>query len=437
MTDAEIRALKPREKPYRMSLGESLYVCVRPLRGDDSKKAKNKSLEYRYKDGGKVRAISLGVFPHDITLKQARDKVVEIKADRKRGLDPIAARAITAEEQRQQLAEAKARRAQERTEAQRERLTFEVAAREWYGSMRQTWTQVHAEQILQSLVDHAFPIIGAKRLDQVTPADVLGVLDRLLAENKVETAMRVRQRIDATCEYAILHYIGSMPQGNPCAGIKREFSKRCRAARKIKPKTNFACVPIPEAPHMLRALASYTGPAGRFVKFCMFSACRSSEARFARWDEIDIGKALWTVPASRMKARKPHVVPLSKQALELLREIKLHSPGKFLFPHPAKADRPLSENAGLVVWAALDLKGRMTTHGLRSLFSTIATESGLWRVEAIEASLAHSERDDVRAAYQRSTFLEERRRLLQWYADELDRLESGQSAKVVKIKARR
>jgi integrase len=141
--------------------------------------------------------------------------------------------------------------------------------------------------------------------------------------------------------------------------------------------------------------------------------------------EIDVAQAAWSVPAARMKTRQPHVVPLSKQALALLQEVPAAAGrSRFLFPHPVKQDRSASENAALYVLAELGYKGRMTGHGFRSVFSTIANESGLWRPDVVEAALAHVVGDDTRTAYLRTAFLEERRRLMQWWADELDRLET-------------
>jgi integrase len=425
VTDAQCRALRPGAKRYRVSLGGSLFLAVHP--------SARKTWEFRYKRGGRVAAVVLGEYP-ELGLRKARQARDKVKAMLANGLDPVKQKAIAKHEQAAQLERLKSERAQARAEKSRKGATFERIALEWLEHNRRLWTEQHVRQIRQSLSDHAFAELGAMPIDAIGTREVLAVLDTMLAAGKLETAARVKQRISAIFEYAALrHHVSA----DPVSLIRREFSKRLRLARKLQPVQNIVCVPTSEAPALLRALRAYEAPAGTLVRFIALTACRTGEARHATRAEIDIEGATWNITASRMKARKAHAIPLSRQALEVLRSLLITSGGAaadFIFPHPRIRERPASENAVLYVLAALGYKNRMTGHGFRTLFSTIANESGLWRKEVIEVALAHVESDDVRAAYMRSDFLEERRRLMQWWADELDRLEAGTPAKVRAIR---
>lgn len=421
LNDATCKAAPARERAYRLADGGSLFLIVRP--------SGVKSWEFRWKRDGKVRGIVIGPYD-DVGLAKARKARDRYKAMLADGLDPLAQKVLNADEERRRLAELKAERERERAESAAARITFERVAGEWIEAHRAGWSEAHAEQVEQSLRDHVFPKLGARRLDTIGTAEVLQVLDPMLAEGKLETAQRVRQRLNAVFEYAGLRY---KIKSDPATLVRREFARRLKLARKARPVENFAAIAPAEAPALLRSLRTYNGPAVRLVRWIMLTASRTREARRATWDEIDRDTAAWSIPAERMKARKPHVVPLSRQALALLDEMP-RGRSEFLFPHPRQADRPASENAALVVLAAIGYKERMTGHGFRSLFSTIANESGLWRPDVIEAALAHAERDETRAAYLRSDFFDERRQLMEWWADEIDRLEAGGPVKVRAIR---
>ncbi len=269
----------------------------------------------------------------------------------------------------------------------------------------------------------------------------------MLADGKVETARRVRQRLDAVFEYAGLRH--KLPS-NPVAIAKREINKRVKAARKANPASNFPCVPVAEVPQLMRAMRTYVGtPVTRsLLWFVALTACRSGEARFATWDEftLDGDDPQWVIPAARMKAGREHWVPLAPAVVALLRDLQAVT-GKraFVFPHPRRDDRPASENAILYALAAIGYKDRMTGHGFRSLFSTLANGSRIHDADVIEAALAHGDEDVIRAAYNKAQRGDERRaladlygdarrKLANWYADELGRLEGGTEAKVINIR---
>jgi integrase len=413
-------------------LGGSLYVVVYP--------GGSKSFEFRYKRQGKVRSIIIGNFP-EIGLPTARKNRDALSAGLAHGRDPLDQRRIAVEEQRAKLDKAKeaaaARRAAvvaKREVAKRQNLTFKKIAEEWIGSMEKHWTDDHGHQTVQSLQDHVYEHIGDKAIDSVTTGDVLHVIDRLLAEKKVETARRVRQRLDAVFEFAGVQHSVAI---NPVASAKREIGKRIKAANKTNPGSSFPCVPLAEVPHLLRAMRAYIGtPVTRsLLWFVALTACRTGEARYATWSEFYLEERAWSIPAARMKAGRAHVVPLSAPVVALLTELRGEAAsGHFVFPHPRRGDRPASENAILYALAAIGFKERMSGHGFRHLFSTVANESGLWRKDVIEISLAHGDEDAIRAKYNHAQYWAERAKLMDWWADELARLEAGTTPKIVAFK---
>jgi len=333
LTVLEIAALKPQAKTYRQSAGRSLYVVVQPTG--------SKSYEFRYKRHGKVRSIVIGRID-EIGLMEARkerDRLSRMLGD---GLDPVAQRHIVVEEERARLQRAKeaaaARRAAataRREAAKREQLTLSRVADDWVTGMRRHWTPKHAEQIVQSLRDHVYGHLGERPIEALKSSEVLDVIDKLLANGNVETARRVRQRLDAIFEYAGMRH--GVPT-NPVASAKREITKRVKAASKLHPEKRFACVPIAEVPHLLRAMRAYVGtPVTRSLMWLVaLTACRTGEARYATWDEFDFERAVWTIPAARMKARKEHRVPLSPPVIALLSNLREASGQHgFVIPPPA------------------------------------------------------------------------------------------------------
>jgi integrase len=411
LTELGCRNAAPEERTRRLADGNSLFLIVRPSGA--------KSWEYRWKDGGKIKNIVLGRYP-EMGIAAARRARDIVKAQRHAGHDPLRARREARTERKAaQTAEIAAREAA-RHEARRSATTFEDVARRWHAEHEIGWTAKHGRQVLQSLEDHAFPSLGALPVDAVTPQQIMEALGPMVDAGALETAGRVKQRCSQIFDYAVLR---NLARSNPVAVTKGEFTRRFAQARRRRPRENFPSIPPQEAGQFLRAMSDYTGQAGQLARLIALTACRTGEARYATWAEFDRDAAVWTIPAERMKARRDHRVPLSTQALALLRAIRAQRPtGELLFPHSTKAGKATSENAVLFMISQLGYKGRMTGHGFRSLFSTLANESGQWRPDVIEAALAHTEENDVRAAYNRTDYFEERRKLMQWWADEMDRL---------------
>lgn len=423
LKDFDCKHAEVRPNPYRISDGGSLYLLVRP--------SGVKSWEFRFRREKKVRAAILGTYPA-LGVREARMKRDRARALLNEGLSPIAQKQLARETERQALTEAKAKRQEERQqlslEKQKNKHSLEAVFEEWFAAYKSGWSADHADQVYQSIQDHVLPTLGNRPVGEVTPADVLNCLRKLLDDTKAETASRVKQRLSAIFEYAVLH---KMAPFDPVAQLSREFAKQRKITLKVKPKRHFPAVPPEEVPQLLRAMDSYQG--SPIIKTLMwvlaYTGLRTFEARYAEWTEFDFKKRVWKVPGPRMKMKEPHSVPLSDQVLRILHELRrLTGDGKLLFPNERKKNRPVSENAVLYALGALGYQGKMCGHGFRTVFSTHANESEKWRGDAIEAALSHKEENEVRDAYNRAKYLEERRKLMQWWADEITRmLETGET----------
>lgn len=425
LTNTECDKAESGDAIYRLKDSPNLFFVVYP--------SGVKSWEYRFQEAGKSKALVLGPYggrKPALGVKAARARRDEIAAGRNRGLDPILARKIERERQHEELRAARAQRARidaERAQAQlateRGAITVQTVAEKWIAGNRPHWSTGHAHQCEQSLTDHVYRVIGTRHPESVEPADILDLIDGMLAEGHVETARRVRQRLDAVFEHAGLYYGFKL---NPVALAKRELSKRFKIARAANPEERFPAVPVKEIPQLLRAMREYVGtPVTRsLLWFVCLTGCRTGEARGATWAEFDLDTGMWEIPASRMKGRRAHTVYLAPVVVGLLRALRPHTRGlPWVFPHPTRKDKPASENAILFALAAIGFKDRHTGHGFRSMFSTLANESGAHRPDVIEVALAHKEANAVRAAYNGANYEPERRALANWYADELARME--------------
>jgi integrase len=355
---------------------------------------------FKYRLGGTEKRISLGTYP-DVGLKAARERLEQARKQVAAGIDPS--------EQR------KAARIVAATNTED---LFESIAREWYQLNERTWAPNHADKILGRLENDAFPWIGKRPIRELTAPELLTMLRRIESRGAIETAHRVLQYCGQIFRYAIA-----------TSRAEHNVSLNLRGALAPKSKRHFASVTEPQAVGaLLRAIDGYQG---WFVTRCALRIAplvfiRPGELRGARWKEFNAKDAERRVPAERMKRRLLHIVPLSSQALAILEELRpLTGNGKYLFPSERTADRPMSENT---VNAALRRLGytndEMTGHGFRSMASTLLNEQG-WQPDAIERQLAHSEPNDTRAAYNYAKLLPERRRMMQTWADYLERLARG------------
>ena len=389
LTDQAIKKAAPKEKAYKLADDRGLFLLVKTSGG--------KYWRFKYRVKGKEKLLALGVYP-DVTLANARAKLDEARKLLANGIDPGALRK-----------EAK----QEKVIATEH--SFEVIAREWHEKFSSTWSEKHTQKIMRRFERDVFPLIGALPITGINAPKLLEVLQKIEARGVVETAHRTHQNCSQVFRYAIATGRAERDPSPDLRGALRPMNKKHHAAI-VDPK---------EIAPLLRAMQGYTGA---FVTKCALLLAplvfvRPGELRHAEWSEIDFENAEWRSPAAKMKMREQHIVPLSRQAIAILREVQPYTgENKYVFPCNRTPTRPMSENT---VNGALRRLGytsdEMTGHGFRSMACTILNEQG-WNRDAIERQLAHAERDNVRAAYHHAEYLPERRRMMQAWADYLDRL---------------
>lgn len=381
---------KPRSTTYRLSDSQGLYVEVAP--------SGSRYWRLKYRFAGKEKRLALGVYP-TVSLAKARDDAREARRLLSDGIDPSERKKERAREARQAATNA-----------------FEIVAREWHNVMRPKWTPRHSEDVIESLEKDIFPALGRRPIAELKAPEILEAIRKIEKRGAIDIAQRVRQRCSAVFAYAI----GSgVAESNPVAAMKGVFATRRKEPRKM--------LPADQLPTFLRQLQSYNGDKTiqLALRLIILTMVRTVELRAARWEEFDFKRNVWLVPADRMKMRAPHLVPLSRQALALLAELKpITGSYELLLPGRSDRQKPISENTLLYALYRMGYHQRATTHGFRALASTILNESGVWRPDAIERQLAHKERNAVRAAYHRTEYLEERTRLMQWWGDFLDAAES-------------
>jgi integrase len=394
LTDAKLRTLSTPGKHFD---GGGLYLEVTPTGG--------RYWRMKYRHAGKEKRLAFGVYP-EVSLKTARERRTEARELIAQGIDPMAAR---------RAAEAQASREAE--------ATFEAVAREWLGHQSGKWAAGTLAAIRTSLEAEVFPKIGARPMAHLRPREVVEIVKGIEARGAGESAGRVLQRVRAVFRFAVVH---ERIESNPMLDLKpSELLK----PRQVKHR---AAMTDRDLPPFLVALDAYDGdPTTKAaLRLLMLTAVRPGELRGALWSEIDTEAAEWRIPAERMKMKAPHVVPLSTQALEVLEGMRAISGARALvFPSPFYPGQALSENTLNSALARMGYKGIHTAHGFRALFSTVANECG-HAPDVIERQLAHAERNEVRAAYHRSTYMEHRAELMQWWADYLDGRKGG---KVVKF----
>ncbi|MBI5018171.1 MAG: integrase arm-type DNA-binding domain-containing protein [Deltaproteobacteria bacterium] len=395
LTDTAVRNAKPRDKVFKLADGGGMYLAVSPSGG--------KWWRFKYRVDGKEKLLALGTYP-DVGLARAREKRDAARKLLADGIDPGAAR--------------KAAKAEKTAAADRAVNTFEAVAREWHGKQSISWAPSNAARILRRLEVDVFPIVGALPVGEVTAPALLAMIRRIEARGVLETAHRA------------LGYSGQVMRYAVATGrADRDPSGDLQGALPPCKVTHHASITDPKAiGSLLRVVEGYEGA---FTTKCALRLApllfvRPGELRGAEWVEVDLDTAEWRIPKGRMKMKAPHLVPLARQALAVLRELQtLTGSGKYFFPSIRSGDRCMSENT---INAALRRMGytgnEMTGHGFRSMASTLLNEQG-WNRDAIERQLAHAERDNVRAAYNYAEHLPERRKMMQAWADYLDRLREG------------
>lgn len=391
LTDTAVRNAKGREKAFKMADERGLYLLVN---------AAGKYWRYDYRFAGKRKTLALGVYP-DVSLGKARERRDDARKKLADEIDPGIHR-----------------KAQRAAAVDRAANSFETIAREWHAKYAPTWSEVHADRILRRLEVDVFPWIGGRPIAEIAAKELLAVLRRIESRGALETAHRAHQNCSQVFRYAVA-----------TGRAERDPSADLRGALPPAKATHHASITDPKAVgELLRAISGY---GGSFIAKCALRLAplvfvRPGELRKGEWTEIDLDGAEWRIPAERMKMRAPHVVPLSTQAVTVLRELHaLTGGGRHVFPGARGNDRPMSENTVNAALRRLNYgSDQMTGHGFRSMASTMLNEAG-WNRDAIERQLAHAERDEVRAAYNYAEHLPERRRMMQAWADYLSGLEAG------------
>jgi integrase len=394
LTDTAIRKAGPHDKPYKLADGGGMYLEVMPTG------AKYWRLKYRM--AGKEKRFALGVYPV-VSLARARQGREEARKLIAQGVDPSAAR----QEAKQVSTKAIAMAVD----------TFETVGREWMG--RQEVADVTANKTRWILETFLFPEIGSRPISEITPRELLAALRKIEESGKLETAKRAKIKAGQIFRYAVLE-----------GKVKTDPTTSLRGALKPPKNRHHAAITDPvQVGELLRAIDGFTGQSVTLaaLKLAPLVFVRPGELRQAEWTEIDLDGAMWRIPPERMKMNAAHLVPLSKQVLMILRELHpLTGTGRYVFPGLRSASRPISENT---VNAALRRLGysndEMTGHGFRSLAATRLNEMG-WNSDAIERQLAHAESNKVREAYTHAAqYLDERKRMMQAWADYLDALRVG------------
>jgi integrase len=357
---------------------------------------------WRYRFDGVEKNMHFGDYPR-VTLKEVRELHFTARKLLGTGGNPVAERKAEAET-KQMAVEAEQRQAEN---------SFEKVAREWWSWWSVGKSPRHAETVLRRVVTDVFPAYGHKPIDMVTVTDIRKLMLAVAGRGARDVAKRIHEMAGQIFRYAIANEIATR---NPAADFKtRDILTQARTE-------NFARVDVHEIPELLVKMDNYNGDAlTRFaLKLIAYTFVRTSELIEAPWPEFDLDDARWVIPPERMKMATPHIVPLSRQSVEVLRALKLLTGnGRLVFPGANDKDISMSNNTILSALYRLGYQGRMTGHGFRGLASTILNESGFDEAH-VELQLAHMKRNKVAAAYNHAKYLKQRTVMMQWWADYLD-----------------
>ncbi|WP_295951775.1 tyrosine-type recombinase/integrase [Rhodoferax sp.] len=389
LSDTLLRTLKTPGKHFD---GAGLYL--------ELTKAGGRYWRMKYRHGGKEKRLAFGVYPA-VGLKAARDLATDARKVLEAGDDPGQVR--------------KAEKAKSTHEAVN---TLEAVTLDWLVHQASRWEAETMGRIRASLHADIFPTLGARPMASIKAGEVMAAVKKIEARGAGDQANRVLQRVKSVYRWAVTH---ERIESNPMLDlVPSEILK----PREVQHR---AALPDKELPDFMAKLEAYEGDphTTHALRLLMLTATRPGEVRGARWAEFDLDAALWTIPPERMKMRSEHRVPLSKQALEVLASMQtLSADSALVFPSPVYRSKPLSENTFNSALARMGYKNTATAHGFRALFSTVANEHS-WNPDVIERQLAHKEQNEIRAAYHRTTYMQERTRLMQWWADYLDGRKAG------------
>ncbi|SFB46813.1 Integrase [Pseudomonas simiae] len=392
LSDRQLKAVKPKDKDYVLTDGDGLQLRVRVNR------SMQWNFNYRHPVTKNRINMALGSYP-EVSLAQARKKTVEARELLAQGIDPKA--------QRNELLEAK------RAETEH---TFENVATAWFELKKDSVTPAYAEDIWRSLTLHVFPTMRSTPLSEVNAPMVIKLLRPIEAKGSLETVKRVSQRLNEIMTYGVN---SGMIFANPLSGIRAVFKK--------PKKENMAALPPDELPELMMEIAnaSIKRTTRCLIEWQLHTMTRPSEAATARWADIDFDKRIWTIPAERMKKRRPHIIPLTEHALSLLDTLKPHSGHReYVFPSDRNPRTHANSQTANMALKRMGFQDRLVSHGMRSMASTILNEHG-WDPELIEVALAHVDKDEVRSAYNRADYIERRRPMMAWWSEHIQKAATG------------
>ncbi|PHM73517.1 tyrosine-type recombinase/integrase [Xenorhabdus kozodoii] len=392
LTDMTIKRAKPKEKAYTLADGNGLSLLI-DTNG-------SKGWRYRYQFAGKTKMISLGIYPV-VTLNEARTKRDEARKLVANGLNP-----------------SEVRKTEKISAANLIKNTFENITHEWYEKRVDRWSAPYAKEMMETFEKDVFPYIGNRPIAEIKPMELMAVLSRMNDRGATEKLRKVRQRCGEVWRYAI---VTGRAEYNPAPDLVSAFAPH--------KKEHYSFLTVDEIPKFYKSLNAYTGSfiVKMGMRLQMIIGARPGELRKAEWSEVDFNKAQWEIPATKMKMRRPHIVPLSSQAIDILEQIKpITGQGKYIFQGRNDANKPMSEMALNLLIRRVGYTGQATSHGFRHTMSTILHEQG-YPSEWIETQLAHVDKNSIRGTYNHAQYLDGRREMLQWYADYMETLERGEN----------
>ncbi|MER2474247.1 tyrosine-type recombinase/integrase [Photorhabdus laumondii] len=398
LTARQVETVKPQDKDFKLSDGGGLYLLV--------KTTGSKYWRLKYRIAGKEKLLAIGTFPL-ITLAEARRKRDEAKKLIADGIDP------NQDKKQKKLA------------AQGEiSNTFESIAREWYEGRKDRWSVGYREDMMDAFEKDVFPYIGHRPIAEIKPLELLDLLSIMEKRGVTDKLKKVRQRCGEVWTYAI---ITGRAEYNPAPDLASAFIPHQRE--------HYAHLSVDELPEFLRSIDKYMGSqiVRTALRMLILTGVRPGELRKAEWSEIDLDKAVWTIPAEKMKMRRTHVVPLSEQVIDLLKQIQSIS-GSYQYVFPSRTDyrKHLSDMAINTMIRRMGYSGRATGHGFRHTMSTILHDQD-FNTAWVEKQLAHVDKNSIRATYNHAQYLDGRREMLQWYADYMEMLERGENVLIGKF----
>lgn len=384
----QVDTIKPKEKIFKLTDGGGLYLQVNP------NGSKYWRMKYRY--AGKEKKLSFGIYP-DISLAEARTKRDEARKVLANDKDP-----------------GEVKKAEQLAKRLSVTNTFEAIALEWHNAKISGWSKNYADYVKRAFKNNVFPYLGSQPVNEIKPLELLSVLQRMEKRGAPELASKVRQRCSEVFRYAI---VTGRAEYNPAADLGSALQDHV--------KQHYPFLTAAELPAFLHKLSSYSGSLITLLatRLLMLTGLRTVELRLAEWSEIDFNNGIWEIPKTRMKMKRPHVVPLSTQSLGALRRLEgLTGAYQLIFAGRNDVNKAMSEASINMVLKRIGYDKRATGHGFRHTMSTILHEQG-FNTAWIEMQLAHVDKNSIRGTYNHAQYLESRREMMQWYADYIDGLE--------------